>query len=1191
MMMGLNHVFDWCFLRNIFIKVFFVLFVFNLNPTLGYAEKISFDKAQSLYEEEQYEETFLALNNLLDTNNPEVFNLLGNLYYFGNFVDQDYRAAKNYYQMATKLNFPPAFRNIGLMYENGFFFDSNVTEANKYYLLAHELGDDTATYYLAINYQYGIGVEKDIILAIKYYNHAIELGNESAIIDLAVLYNDDDFGYQNYKKAYELLEPLADQGVADAQYNLGQMYEYGHFFDQDYKTAFDFYYLAHSQDFIPATHAIGILYYDGLLNDNPNYEMAYKYFQKAADWEYESAIFYIAMMWHYGEGLVQDFDKAIDFYLKSASLGYDDSYNGLGVIYSNPLFKSYNIVQARKYFEIAYDNGNYHAPLYLARSYNFYFRYDEKIRERSLLQENIEIDILKSRSWYAKALEMKNYEGLSEYAETYSRLGDLESAKSILLRGLEIARSSNPSDLVMESSIYSLLSGFYDDIGHHEDALRVMKLAIDMVETSDIFDIKHKAMTYRDYAASLSDNGLYDMAMDYYEKSEMVLNNTNEFEAMSHTLNGKGATQESLNLNEDAIESYNSSIQLLGKSTNPINDTFGMFHSNIVAPLIKLNRFDEALIHSEKAVEIFSLERKGHPWHIRAITNLANLHDKLENFDIANNLHLSATKLFTNKYLLNGADSLNYFDYSEYYNNLRTVNSAAEFFYNLYKKTKNFDHLDVAFVDYQKARITSVEFEMARLSDRLNISSNLESKKLKQFQILSDQIDELKLLELESIISSNIKRDEVSNIKSDIESIEIKKNDLDIDGLLTANTMSFNDRIMGIDEVQKKLTDEQLLVFPAETFSDTQVTTFLISNKKVLTVRSEMSAFDLRQAGLNLRSSLQFNGTSGLNDLPEFNFQLSFQIFNELFSSALTEFHSIKDLIVIPTWPISNLPLAVLLSDDPSKTDYGYDKQSWLGLEKNISYLPSVSDLKMLEKSNNTELFASLIGFGDPELGQKNNNLRGIKFVNIEDDELSKSYQLDLLPSLPSTAEELQAIKNIFSDGKSEIYTQENATEDAIKSKDLSNYNVLLFATHGVIADEWEFLDEAALVMTPPKNTNTANNDGLLTTSEIRKLNLNADLVVLSACNTASGNNQSDEGLSGLASAFIFAGAKSIMASHWSVESNTTKQLVTTFFKNLKTSSKMTRSEAMRLSMKKLFSDHRYKHPIFWAPFILVGQS
>ena len=112
--------------------MFFVLFVFNLNPTLGYAEKISFDKAQSLYEEEQYEETFLALNNLLDTNNPEVFNLLGNLYYFGNFVDQDYRAAKNYYQMATKLNFPPAFRNIGLMYENGFFFDSNVTEANKY---------------------------------------------------------------------------------------------------------------------------------------------------------------------------------------------------------------------------------------------------------------------------------------------------------------------------------------------------------------------------------------------------------------------------------------------------------------------------------------------------------------------------------------------------------------------------------------------------------------------------------------------------------------------------------------------------------------------------------------------------------------------------------------------------------------------------------------------------------------------------------------------------------------------------------------------------------------------------------------------------------------------------------------------------------------------------------------------------
>ena len=149
----------------------------------------------------------------------------------------------------------------------------------------------------------------------------------------------------------------------------------------------------------------------------------------------------------------------------------------------------------------------------------------------------------------------------------------------------------------------------------------------------------------------------------------------------------------------------------------------------------------------------------------------------------------------------------------------------------------------------------------------------------------------------------------------------------------------------------------------------------------------------------------------------------------------------------------------------------------------------------------------------------------------------------------------------------------------------------LLFATHGIIADEWDFLDEPALVLTPPVSEKTSENDGLLTASEIRKLNLNADLIVLSACNTAAGDNESDEGLSGLASAFIFAGAKSIMASHWNVESDATQLLITNFFKNLKKSKGMRPAEAMRRSMKKLFSNHEYKHPIFWAPFVLVGQS
>ena len=168
---------------------------------------------------------------------------------------------------------------------------------------------------------------------------------------------------------------------------------------------------------------------------------------------------------------------------------------------------------------------------------------------------------------------------------------------------------------------------------------------------------------------------------------------------------------------------------------------------------------------------------------------------------------------------------------------------------------------------------------------------------------------------------------------------------------------------------------------------------------------------------------------------------------------------------------------------------------------------------------------------------------------------------------LPSTEEEINAVGSLFDSTLSKSFQQEKATEQQLKGLDLSSFNVILFATHGIIAGEWEHLEEPGLVLTPSTKEESSNNDGLLTASEIRDLKLNAEIVVLSACNTAAGDIDSDEGLSGLASAFIFAGAKSIVASHWSVDDLSTQLLVSNFFKNLKESNTLRTSEAMRLSM------------------------
>ena len=1170
--------------------LFFLVFLF-FKMTPCFSQETSFDKAESLFYNDEFEDAYVALTALESTNDARVFHLLGELHFYGLSVNQDYKIAADNYQKAAEEDYPQSITSLGLMHEEGNFFETNLEKANELYFRAHDLGDDWATYYLAVNYNYGAGIDQNIELAIKFYEEAIKNGNESAQIDLGFLYVSGDVMEPNFEKAYELFKPLADAGVMDSQHNIGLMYELGNYVEQSYQKAFEWYFLAHEQGYAPSTFNIGEFYYNGFLKNESDYQIAANYYQQAADLEYPPAIYSLAFLWHYGEGKEKDLDKALELYIQAGKLDDPDALNALGLIYSDSENDVYDPTTFRSYFQRAHEAGSYYAALNLARSYNYYVNYSETNRDYGLSPENISENILKAREWYAKSIDIENYEGLYEYADSFSEAGNFEAGVDIILQGLKLADEMRPPDVVMTAHLYSFLAHYYELQGFGDEAQRVMKLAVKIAEENN-FQPNLRAMTYRDYGATLNKNGFHQDALIYYENSEKILRDTNDRELLGPTLNGKAIVLEDLGFYEKAVETYNLAFEALSNYESDVDGTLGMIHGNIVHSLLELNRVDEALFHARKSVEINSVLLKGHPWHFRVLSDLARVHEAAKDFEAAESIHTSASELFTNRYFATRATDIDSFRFGEYHNNIHTINSVAEFFYRAYERTKSLKHLELAFYNYQKTRITRAEFEMRRLSNRLAASSNEISRKLHEYQSLSDKLDDRRWRFLQQSIFDKEDQNALSKLKTEIINFEDKRVYLNQTiNLLTENTASlFSDRFLNLRQVQDQLSDQQLLVFPAETFEDESLTVFLISSKKLAVVRTSMLASELREAGNLLRTSLQFSDGSNLENLPKFDLELAHQIYKQLFSDQLPGFQGVSDLIVIPSRPISNLPLAVLITEDPTKTDYSYDEQSWLGLEKNISYLTSVSDLKLLEESKSADLFASFIGFGNPKLSQKTNKLRGLKIIDLEEGELSKSPNLNRLPSLPSTKNELKAVKAIFSKDKSRIFMQEDATEEKLKKVDLSQYNVLLFATHGVIAGEWELLDEPALVMTPPFDNVSDKNDGLLTASEIRELKLNADFVVLSACNTAAGDKNSDEGLSGLASAFIFAGAKSIIASHWSVESNATQLLITNFFKNLQNFKGIGRSEAMRQSMKKLFSDKKYNHPIFWAPFVLVGQ-
>jgi len=199
---------------------------------------------------------------------------------------------------------------------------------------------------------------------------------------------------------------------------------------------------------------------------------------------------------------------------------------------------------------------------------------------------------------------------------------------------------------------------------------------------------------------------------------------------------------------------------------------------------------------------------------------------------------------------------------------------------------------------------------------------------------------------------------------------------------------------------------------------------------------------------------------------------------------------------------------------------------------------------------------------------------------------------LKTLASLPGTSPELDRMRVALGAPPSTVHVRQEATEANIKAMDLSVVDVLALATHGLMAGELTGEAEPGLVLTPPEQPNNVD-DGYLSASDIAELRLNADWVILSACNTASGDGKAgSSGLSGLARAFFYAGARSLLVSHWPVRDDVAPELTVNSLRFYRqgTSKAVALQKAMH-SVRMDVADPTRAHPFSWAPFTIVGDG
>jgi CHAT domain-containing protein len=199
--------------------------------------------------------------------------------------------------------------------------------------------------------------------------------------------------------------------------------------------------------------------------------------------------------------------------------------------------------------------------------------------------------------------------------------------------------------------------------------------------------------------------------------------------------------------------------------------------------------------------------------------------------------------------------------------------------------------------------------------------------------------------------------------------------------------------------------------------------------------------------------------------------------------------------------------------------------------------------------------------------------------------------------ALPETADELCEVAKSLKASPEDIFLGERATETAFKDLNkagrLANYRVIHFATHGLVSGDLHGVSDPALLLTPP-DAATPEDDGLLTASEVSQTKLDANWVVLSACNTGAGGSQGAEALSGLAKAFFYAGSRALLVTHWQIDSDAAVKLTTWAFNAMENNPRLSQAEAIRTAMAALVSDHSIglaSHPATWAAFALVGDG
>jgi CHAT domain-containing protein len=374
----------------------------------------------------------------------------------------------------------------------------------------------------------------------------------------------------------------------------------------------------------------------------------------------------------------------------------------------------------------------------------------------------------------------------------------------------------------------------------------------------------------------------------------------------------------------------------------------------------------------------------------------------------------------------------------------------------------------------------------------------------------------------------------------------------------------------------------------------------------------------LRKKVGKLREALEPN-VATIDDIPAFDTALAHELYELLLKPVEAGWKPAHTIIVAANGALGMLPLSLLVTRDfkpgPEMTPFGeYRAAAWLARTHAVVSVPSAATFRLLRTLPvGSADRRALIGFGDPVFSREQlaeaapstpATMRGVPLRLRSAPKIGSAHSATLaaLPRLPDTREELTAVASVMKvDPKAVLHLGPAANVQAVEAARLSDYRVVMFATHGLVAGELDGLTQPALALSAPEVAHVPG-DGLLTAEGVLSLKLDADWVVLSACNTGLGVDAAAEAASGLGRAFFYAGSRSLLVTNWPVHSASARELVSGLFRRQSEAPSLSRAEALRRTELALidgpgFTDDTgkpmfsYAHPLFWAPYSVIGDG